>query len=453
MYTKRAELKAGLLVLIALGAFLYLVYKASGSRLPWTEGERIHLRFEQGFTAPVAGDALLMNGVKIGFVSSVTQAVEIRGKPGPDGKTIPLTDQDRARLKLRPDEPGVAREVYVKAAVELTYEDQVIPKGTVALIDTNITGARRLSLLPGLSLEDIDPKATEADPIRASAAGDLAQIQRKFEEMASKIGNLADSASVAILDARGMIADLREKIRVIDIAEIQGNVLAGSKDLRETLALVKVRVDEIFAKVLAAAGNAETLTAGASRDVSEITAGLKEVVGHLKSASAQADAVIARAAEGIDVILADVKEAARAAATTLKQFDGIGGRVEAVVGSAGDKIDTMLDKLLEAAHNLADATEDIRAHPWKLTTKPEDKEIAFENVRNAATNYVRAMQAVRESLRTLASLEARADVTDVERKALIVRAKALLEADLAKADQTGQALSRALQSGGLQAPR
>ena len=35
-------------------------------------------------------------------------------------------------------------------------------------------------------------------------------------------------------------------------------------------------------------------------------------------------------------------------------------------------------------HNLSDASEDVRAHPWKLANKPEEKEIAFENLRNAA---------------------------------------------------------------------
>jgi hypothetical protein len=457
MYTKRAELKAGLLVLVALAALLYLVFKASGSRLPWADGQKIHLRFDQGFTAPVEGDAVLMNGVKVGTVSVVTQAVEIRGQPGKDGTTIPLTETDRARLKLASDAPGVVREVYVRAAVELLFEDQVIPKGTHALIGESLTGARRLSLIPGLSTEDIRPKDTEKEPIRASAQAELGDISGKLQEIADKIGGIADEAVLAVRDARAMVADLRRKIAVIDIAEIQGNVLEGSKELRTTLSLAKVRLDEISSRLVDAAENAKTLTADAAASVVQITDGLKEVVANLKSASAVADATIKRASGDVDAILADVKEAARSAAATLAQFEGIGGRVEAVVGSAGDKVDTMLDKLIEASHNLADTTEDLRAHPWKLTTRPEDKEIAFENLRNATSNYVRAMQAVDQALKATAALEARKPAADDPQwTALTVKAKTLLSAELDRARAASEHLNRVLQEsvqGGMRPPR
>src|SRR5262249_17449627 len=97
MYTPKAELKAGLLVLAAAGALLLFIYRAAGSQLPWAkEGPKLRLRFAQGFTAPNPGDAVRMNGMKVGRVTSIRQQEEIRGAPGPDGKTIPLTDQDRA---------------------------------------------------------------------------------------------------------------------------------------------------------------------------------------------------------------------------------------------------------------------------------------------------------------------------------------------------------------------
>ena len=118
MYTPKAELKAGLVVLAALSVLGVFLYRASGSRLPWAHGDTLSLRFEQGFAAPSKGDAVRMNGLKIGVVESVTQKTELRGAPDKDGRTIPLTERDRARLKLRPGEPGVARELYVAGKLD-----------------------------------------------------------------------------------------------------------------------------------------------------------------------------------------------------------------------------------------------------------------------------------------------------------------------------------------------
>src|SRR5204863_2551992 len=138
------------------------------------------------------GDAVQMNGIKIGVVESVTQKTEVRGAPDKDGTTIPLTDSDRARLKLRPDEPGVARELYVAAVVELIFEDQKIPKGTRGEISVSVTGEKTLRLLPGLSPEDLKPSDTVKDPILTTAAGDFSAVMKQAEDVVRKIGNVVD---------------------------------------------------------------------------------------------------------------------------------------------------------------------------------------------------------------------------------------------------------------------
>src|SRR6267378_800868 len=112
MHTKHAEFKAGLLVLAALSALLVGLFYTSGAELPWTKRREIHLRLAQGYAAPVKGDPLFMNGVKIGYISEVQQKVE-------DRSGAQLTMEDRVRLKLKPDENGTAREIYVLAVAKL----------------------------------------------------------------------------------------------------------------------------------------------------------------------------------------------------------------------------------------------------------------------------------------------------------------------------------------------
>jgi ABC-type transporter Mla subunit MlaD len=453
MYTKNAELKAGILVVVAIGALLGFLYKAAGSKLPWAEGPKIHLRFEQGFAAPTRGDPVTMNGLRVGTVASVAQATEPRGTPGPDGKTIPLTDRDRARLKLRPGEAGVAREIFVTAVVELAFADQVIPKGTRGQITVNLTGARSLALLPGLSTENIVPEETEHDPILTTAAGDIADIQRSIDELARKIGSVADNANLVLSDVREAIAAIRKKLDVIDLAGIQSNILDGSKDVREMLSSAKQRVDEITAKISDAATNVKGLSADAAKGVKDLVADLKDMLGHLKSASAEIDAVVARNAPKIDAMFDDVRKAAHSAASAVKEFEGLGSKVQTILGTVGGDLDRILARVAEGAHNLSDVLEDLRANPWKLANKPDDKEIAFENLRNAASNYVRAQQSMSESLTKLKELSARADLSSDDRRALIDRAMKLLAGDLAKYEATARIFADMLQSRGVKAPR
>ena len=162
MYTKRAELKAGFVVLAALGATLALLYFAGGSEPFWAEFRSVNLRFEPGFVAPKVGDEVRMNGKTIGRVNEVRQAEAIyRGDQ--------LTPAVRARLGLLDPMVVEARELYILAVLKLPA-DQIIPKGTTAQIDRLLTGTRELSLLPGRSIENLSDEDIRRSPLPASEA-------------------------------------------------------------------------------------------------------------------------------------------------------------------------------------------------------------------------------------------------------------------------------------------
>jgi len=446
MYTQRAELKAGVMFLAALAALLFVLFRAGGSRLPWAKGPSLHLRFVQGFAAPHVGDPVMMNGLRIGTVKAVGQGTEVRGVPGADGKTLALTSDDRARLRVKPGESGEAREVFVTAVVELLDEKQVIPRDTRGQITVNLTGARELALLPGLSREDLSPEATKAEPILTTAAGDIADIQKSIQELAAKVGTVADNANLVLSDVREAVADVRRKIGGLDLAGIQENLLGASADLREALTSARRRIDEIAGRLADAAASVKGLTADASQGVKDITADVRQMLGHLKQASADIEGIVARAGPKVDAILDGVRSTVASAEGSVKEFAGLGTRVQGVVAEAGRDLDAILARVGEGAHNLSDVLEDLRANPWKLANKPEDKEIAFENLRNAASNYVRATQAMRDSLGAVRTLEGRRDLPDAERQALVQKAYDRLKTDFARYEETAAFFTRMLQS-------
>lgn len=446
MYTKHAEFKAGLVVLSALTVFLGFLFYAGGASSLWAKYRHVHMRFRAGPTAPKVGDPVLMNGFEIGRIETVAQDEERRTGAA-------LTLADRAALRLKDGEDGVARELFVRAVARLD-RSQTIPAGTSAEISTSLTGSRSLQLKLGLSTVDLDDADTKATPIFVVAAGDFADLQRSVQDLTDKIGGLVDKGgivvdkiSLAIDDVRGMLASIRAKIEVIDAKAIQDNVLAATASLRDTLAGLETRVDDIAGKLVSAAGNVDAMT-GRGRQVVDATGDqLAALLADLRRLVADMDAVVGDVRPKINTILDNVTAASASVSRLGRDLEGLGPRLEAIVGTTGVGLDKVLTRLADVGHNLSDVSEDLRAHPWKLLNKPEDKEIAYENLRNAASNFVRASQAVSEVVAELKALETRRDLVPAEQASLVKAALARLEADLSKYAQAETFFTQLLRGG------
>lgn len=429
MDTKRAELKAGIVVILAASVLLYFLWVTTGAEWPWTPHRTIHIRFEQGFAAPHLKDPVLMNGFEIGKVVAVVQREEERS-----GSALTRQDCDRLGIDFMDaaaKQAAKVREIYVVAAAELPM-GQKIPRGTVAEITVNVTGSRTLALKPGVETVDLTDDDTKAHPILASAAGDLADIQRSVQALVNKVSTLVDSAKDALHDVRDLIATVKTKVDVIDLGEIQANVKDAAVSLKAALATANTRIDEITAKLNDAAASLKTAAGDAGGVVVQTGKDVQAMLAELKAAAAEIRALVQRVAPKVDAAIDDVARAARSVAALGRDLEGLGPRLHAIVGKAGNDIDAVLARLNEVGHNLADASEDLRAHPWKLLNKPDEKEIAYENLRNAASNYVRAAQAVEEAAKELRATEARTDVQGDDLKGLVEGALLRLKADLAR---------------------
>jgi hypothetical protein len=150
----------------------------------------------------------------------------------------------------------------------------------------------------------------------------------------------------------------------------------------------------------------------------------------------------------VDAILDDLSLAAKSAASLGRDLQGVGPKLKGILGDAGTDLDRVLKRFEEVGHNLVDASEDLRAHPWKLLNKPDDKEIAFENLRNAAQNYVRAAGSIQRAAEDLMNLQARQDLPPDELKPLVAAALATLKASLARYQEAEEIYNRLFRQGG-----
>src|SRR5262245_16267737 len=112
MYTRRAELTAGIVVLAGIAVFIWFLYMATGKGF-FQKHAYWHVRFDQGDSAPGVGDDVMYLGLSVGRVSQVWQRSEVRSG-------AQLTDADRRRLAKEPaGTPEELREIYVLAELEV----------------------------------------------------------------------------------------------------------------------------------------------------------------------------------------------------------------------------------------------------------------------------------------------------------------------------------------------
>ncbi len=420
MYTPRAELKAGVVVLLAIVGLLALVYYAGGAEPIWRQWRYVELRFQQGFLAPKVGDQAYMNGVAIGRVSDVAQREEIRQ----DGQ---LTTRDRLRLGLGPQESGVAREIYVIAVVKMPAE-QLIPWGTEVEISESLTGMRRLSFLPGLEPRNLTDSDTHQHPIPAREAPGLGSLSQNVASLLEKIEGLVEGGGEVMVEARGLLRDARDKLAAFDTQEMNVGAIAAIQGVRETLDEVRARLSAIGENLEAASLDVRNLAGRGRVGIENMAADLEAAAANARVITERVDRIVADAEGKLERFFTSIEGAGRDLATLAEDLGKLPPRADRILISAGLDIETLLQTLKDTAHNLQDASEDIRAHPWKLLNEPKAGEIAFENLRLASLTYMRAMRELNQASGQLVRLLGREDLDEETLAPLVKEAVAAFRA-------------------------
>lgn len=412
MYSKRAEFTSGLVILAAIAVFLWFLYVATGRGFFETYSHW-HVRFQQGDSAPETGDEVVYLGLVVGRVFAVTQQSETRS-----GER--LTAEDRARLAtLPPGAPREVREVFVVADLEMPAA-QRLPRGTTArLVKSLVTGRPTLYLMPGISGDDLTPEETRRTPILGSQGASLDDIAAKVDTLVAQVTLATKDVGLVVAEAKGFLQDLRAKIAEVDTRAMNDNVLAATASLKRTLATAEGEVDGIAANVRKATEDLSTLAGTGAEAMAAAKRDLAEILASLKSAAAKVDEVVQAGAPRVDRFLADLDPLAQQLTVLAKDLQGLGPEARRVLANLGGDLDAIGANLEDASRNLLDATEDVRANPWKLTTKPDGSQVAFENLKAASLTYVRAMTRMERAAADLKTLLARPDVSDPAIKQLV----------------------------------
>lgn len=423
MYTKHAEFKAGVIVLLALAGLGVLVWFAAGAESFFDEWREVHVRFKPGVIAPKVGDDVYVLGKDVGTVESVTIEEEIRGVGG----TKPLTPLDRNKLGLADGEDGTFRELYILCRVKLP-SDQVIPAGTTAQISETLTNLRKFHLFLGSATDNLADDAIRATPIPGRAVAGLSDLSNKIDQVVDQISTVIGQGGEVMTEAKELIVLLQEKIDAFNTVEMDRDVRAALGSVRRTLEEIEGRIATIGGNFEDASADIKKLASQAVATLERLDGDIAEAMVSFKSALANLDGIIKEARGPVREILGDIKTAARNAADVTGEFAGIGPEVKRMIEGLGVDIDTLLRNLIDTSRNLQDTSEDVRAHPWKLLNKPDEEEIAFENLRAAALSYMRAMRDLNDASRRLVALMGRDDLDDPEAKRLLETALREFEA-------------------------
>lgn len=448
MYARHAEVKVGLLVIGASVALLGLLFFATGSAF-FGEYRYVTLRFEPGNLAPREGDPIQLNGVKVGTVHSVDLRTDTR-----EGER--LTEADRAWIAARrredPNVPAAVRETYVQVIAKLGCEHNC-PAGTRGEIGESVTQTRYLVLIPGKSPINLSDEDTRKNPILVTEQPGLASIAAKVDSLVVKAGSAIDTADDTLKTLKLLVVDIKETIAKGKIEEIFGNVREMTAGLKRTVAGLEQDLAAVVADVKAGTQDFKRLTASVARLAEQLEQDVPAAVADVREVVAKVGGVVDRAAPKVDEFLDDVNRTGKNLVALSADFSGIGGDARNLMKELGVDLDILTDTLIDTGRNLLDASEDLRAHPWKLLNEPSADDIAYENLRNTMQNYVRAMQNMNATARTLQAILQRGDAQNPTVRALIERTLLDFRASEEKYRGSEKKLVELLQQGGGKPPQ
>jgi ABC-type transporter Mla subunit MlaD len=436
MYVKNAELKAGFVVILGIAALLWLLYVASGQGV-WGSWKLYHVRFEQGSLAPKADDLVLLNGVRVGRVESVHLEAATRT----DGE---LTAKDRLRLGLEPGQAGTAREIYVHAVLEVEA-DLALPEGTYAQLNESITGSVDLQLVPGLSTAVVSDASTVAKPLRGVQQPGLSDIAGKLDDLIADVQKAVGQGGGVFSDAQALVRELREKVQALDTRGISDDAKAAVATLRRALEGLEPALARIGRNVEAATVDLGKMAAKGAEAVEGFDADVGALLETLKGVAARLDRVLAKAEPKIDGFLDSLVRSGQSLEAAAKDLGGLGSDAKVVLRDAGADLSELIRTLDDAAHNILDASEDIRSRPWILLNEPEAQEIAFDNVRIATQNYARALAEMDRTTEQLVKVLASPNINDPEVRAILRQAVAQFRLSQDKYQRVEQVLFQTLQ--------
>jgi phospholipid/cholesterol/gamma-HCH transport system substrate-binding protein len=325
----RDEVKAGIVIIIALVTLTALVLGVSGASF-WERHDRyiVRLRSVAGLDQ---GAPVRLGGLKIGRVlrlrippEDVTQ-VEIalgvrQGFPIPQGTWATV-----ATL-------GLLGDTYLQLTAETNTPDRIPPGGQIP--------AREASSIAEV-LQQLQAVAKTTDVLLAEAQGVL---RKEVPDLMQRAGGVADAARTAVVHADAFVAPVnRERVEKI-LATLDQVTREGGEAVRQALEHIGV-----------ASGRLEATVGTVQEVVAENRADLRESVQTLRTDL-----------EHVGGLFAAVERTLESAQRALAETQQTVSHVDQFVTDNREGLEEMLTDLRRSTQNLRELTQSVKERPWTL---------------------------------------------------------------------------------------
>jgi phospholipid/cholesterol/gamma-HCH transport system substrate-binding protein len=384
MSIDRNEVRAGLLVLVSLVVLGGGLFVLAGSRTFLHETRVLVAEFVN-VRGVRPGDPVRFAGLRVGEVDSL----HVRSDLAPP--------RIEAHLRLR--------------------ADVAVPIDSRISVNETLTGSRIVEILPG-SGEPMGPDDRLIDEREPRGLADLAESAH----------GLASGLEGAVEEATGVIQRLDRVVAGIETALAEGDVRKSLRSVSEGTAAasaaiqeLKVIVAELHPVIVEAANEIRDTGRTASDLLEEMRPEIKAILARVLVAVDEVAKLVEGTESPVGKILARLDVAAGDLRGVLAEVTGTSREARGILADSRPKLEGILDRLRTTGVNLQAASEDLRAHPWKLVNKPSDPEQRVQLIFNAARNFNSAAEALSDVSRDLRAAMARREVDEERVSELLER--------------------------------
>jgi ABC-type transporter Mla subunit MlaD len=383
---KHNELKAGIFVLLALGAGLGVLLWLGASDVFHAHGQKIafYVPLTQGDLGVGAGSVVKYGGVEIGKIEAVT--LDEAG-----GRTVYTTKITREGVPA----------IYSNAQANVVSE---------------FIGGAGIVLKP-LSSSAKGKIASEADPILLTvgpnsllrqAEGELGFGETQKTQLQQIIANMdaiALNVNKATTTLAGELAETPEgktvlcqvKATLSNLQQTSARLLTMSGNL--TAETQREDKASLLGKIHQAADNVNVVAGEAAGMAKTIRPDIEKITGKIAQ---YADKDIAD-------LLGDFRKINTQLLAVLSDLKAVSGTARDVAVLNKHNIDETLVNLKAMSANLSAAAREVRRNPWRLMYTPSEKELRQENTYDTARAFMDGAAKLEDTVARLDALSKKSD--------------------------------------------
>lgn len=376
MTSDRDNFKAGLFILIGVVALLAVVFTLADFKA-WTEkfqDVKVYYQLDDGLGGLKEGATVTLGDQPIGDVTKIEDVLE-ENSGRVIGKLVTVSIPSRFKI-------------HENAAIELKSP----PLGSGTKLNIRSVGMGKVYDPNQPPPRDRIVGELAGSPLTASLMKDAGIEELQRQQIKSIIANV-DSVTTTLKDnAPDMVAKVN---RILDNVEpLSADAKIAAADLRETTTHAKEFVADVRARATAWMDRIDAVTVKADESMTTVRDLLKEKdetirtsLDNVKETTQNVREISTTARDRTMTQITDALYKADAAMENLKTSTS---ELKAFVIGQRPVLERAVANYQLTADQLKLAAIEVRRSPWRLLYKPTDKEIANDNLYDAARSFAQA---------------------------------------------------------------